>query len=97
MAEKGRKVEQLKQTSPSDSLEATPNVSSPKKAPGQVGLWAPQTMDAIRKPQKESRVDTGERVLGGVSTPKVSEQTYDVYNPIRKVTPPVKKKTEEEQ
>jgi len=95
MAEKGRKVGELKQTNPSNSLEPVKGLDSTRKAPGQVGLWAPGTMDAIRKPPKESRVDTGERVFGGVSAPKVSDQTYDVHNPIRKVNPPAKKKKDE--
>lgn len=99
MAEKegkkeGKQVSQLKQTNPSNSLEAKKGLDSSRKAPGQVGLWAPNTMDAIRKPPKESRVDTGERVFGGVSSPQISDQTYDVHAPIRKVNPPTKKKDE---
>ncbi len=91
-AEKGRKVGELKQTNPSNSMEPVKSLESVTKQPGQVGLWAPNNIDAIRKPPKEARVDTGERVFGGVCAPKVSDQTYDCYNPVRKVDPPKKKK-----
>ena len=89
---KGRKVEELRQSTESNSLEASKDMDSFKKAPGQVGLHAPQTLDAVRRAKAEDRVDTGKRVFGGVSAPKVADQTYDCYNPIRKVDPPKKKK-----
>lgn len=92
---KGKKVEELIQKNPSNSLEPVKTVDSIKKAPGQVGLAAPQSLDAIRRPKPEERVDKGERVFAGVAKPTISDQTYDLYNPIRKVDPPKKQKKDE--
>ncbi|NUM33923.1 MAG: hypothetical protein HUU50_05235 [Candidatus Brocadiae bacterium] len=92
---KGKKVEELVQTNESNSLEAAKSIGSSKKAPGQVGLSAPHTLDAIRRPKPEERVDKGERVFAGVAKPKIADQTYDCYNPIRKVDAPKKAKKEE--
>ena len=92
---KGRKVDQLFQSTESNSLEATKDMDTFKKAPGQVGLHAPHNIDAVRRAKAEDRVDTGKRVFGGVSAPKVADQTYDCYSPIRKVDPPKKRKEEE--
>ena len=92
---KGKKVEELVQKNESNSLEAAKSIGSNQKAPGQVGLSAPHTLDAIRRPKAEERVDKGERVFAGVAKPKIVDQTYDCYNPIRKVDPPKKTKKEE--
>lgn len=95
MAEKGRKVEELQKTNPTNSLEAVnKGIQNPQKKPGQVGLWDQHSMDGIRKPPREERVDKGDRVFGGVSSPKVIDQTNDLYSPLRKVNPPAKKKEE---
>ena len=85
MAEKkkGVKVDGLKQQGTND-LNVHKNVSGHGKAPGQVGLAAPHSLDGIRKPRAEQRVDTGKRTFGGVSAPKVSDQTYDLYNTKKK-------------
>ena len=85
MAEKkkGVQVSGLKQKGTSD-LEVSPKVSGHGKAAGQVGLAGPHSLDAIRKPRSDQRVDNGQRVFGGISAPKVSEQTYDLYNTKKK-------------
>jgi hypothetical protein len=80
-AEKGKKVSQLKQSTESNSLEAGKNLEGFAKAPGQTGLAAPHSLDAIRKPKPDQRVDKGERVFGGVSEPKRVDQTDDLYVP----------------
>lgn len=80
---KSAKVPGLKEKA-SDDLNVHKNVSGHKKAPGQVGLAAPHTLDAIRKPKSEQRMDTGKRDFGGVSAPQVSDQTYDLYNTPKK-------------
>ncbi len=92
---KGKKVEELIQKNESNSLEPAKSIDSIKKAPGQVGLSAPHTLDAIRRPKPEERVDKGERVFAGVAKPKIADQTYEVYKPLRKVEPPKKAKKEE--
>jgi hypothetical protein len=93
-SKKGKKVPELKQSTESNSLEPVKGLESYQKQPGQVGIHKPGSLDAIRRPKPEERVDTGERVFGGVTEPKVAEQTYDCYNPIRKVDPPKKKEKE---
>ena len=85
---KGKKVNQLRQQNNTNSLEAAgKDIEGFKKQPGQVGLHAPHNIDAIRRAKAENRKDTGERVFGGVSQPKVSDQTYDLYKPLRKNSP----------
>lgn len=81
---KGKKVSQLHESTGSNSLETGKMVEGHAKAPGQVGLHAPNTADAVRRAKAENRKDTGDRAFGGISPPRVSEQTYDCYNPIRK-------------
>lgn len=80
---KGKQVPQLKQTNLSDSLEPNKSLEGFDKKPGQVGIHAPDSLDAIRKPKPEER-ETGKPYFGGVSEPKVSEQTFDCYQPIKK-------------
>lgn len=89
---KGKKVPELHEES-TDALDNVRKVSGSRKAPGQVGLHAPDSIDAIRRPKKENRKDSGRREFGGVSAPQVSDQTYDCYKPLRKVNPPKKKKS----
>lgn len=89
---KGKKVSELKQSTGNNSLEPTKGVEGFAKAPGQTGLYGPQSIDAVRRPKPEQRVDKGERVFGGVSEPKVVDQTNDLYTPPGKgkSTPPKK-------
>ena len=89
---KGKKVSQLKQATNSNSLEPAKAVEGFAKVPGQTGPYAPNTLDAIRKPKPEQRVDKGERIFGGVSEPKQVDQTNDLYTAKGKSVP--KKKQE---
>jgi hypothetical protein len=81
---KGKQVPQLKQSTNSNSLEATKSVEGFAKTPGQTGLYAPNTIDAVRRAKPEDRVDKGERVFGGVSEPKQVDLTNDLYVPPKK-------------
>lgn len=81
---KGRRVPQLRRASASNSLEGTKTVAGFSKAPGQTGLHAPHSLDAVRKPKPEQRTKQPP-TIGGVSQPRVSEQTYDCYKPVRRV------------
>lgn len=64
----------------SGDLNVHKNIGGHGKAPGQVGISDPHSLDGIRKPRADQREDTGQRSFGGVSAPKVSDQTYDLYN-----------------
>lgn len=86
-----KKEKQVKQETANNSLETNKFIDNFPKAPGQTGLHAPNSLDAVRKPPIEQR-SSGEPFFGGVSEPKVSEQTYDCYKPINKTKPPAKKK-----
>jgi hypothetical protein len=81
---KGRKVPQLRKTSASNSLDVTKFVAGFSKSPGQTGLHAPQSLDAIRKPSPGQR-QKGAAMIGGISKPRVADQTYDCYKPSRRV------------
>lgn len=87
---KGKKVPELKKATNSNSLEATKSVDGFAKAPGQTGLYGPQSLDAVRKPRPEQRVDKGERIFGGVSEPKRVDQSEDLYAPSPKSKSPKK-------
>lgn len=89
MAKQGKKVPELKSPA-SNSLEPVKSIEGYTKVPGQTGLHPPESLDAIRKPKPEQRKE-GEPYFGGVSEPKVSEQTYDCYDPPKK-TPAKRKK-----
>ena len=89
---KGRQVSQLYQAVEDNSLEPTKGLDSIKKAPGQVGLHNQHSIDGIRRAKPEDRIDKGEKIFVDISMPKIAEQTYDCYNPIRKVSAPKKKK-----
>ena len=89
---KGKRVAELIQTVENNSLEPTKSLDSIKKAPGQVGLHNQHSVDGIRRAKPEDRVDKGEKIFINASTPKIADQTYDRYNPIRKVTVPKKRK-----
>ena len=91
-SKKGRKVPQLKRSSGGNSLEPVKNLDGYKKKPGQTGLHAPDSIDAIRKPRPDQRKETGEPFFGGVSEARISEQTYDCYKPIKKTNASKKKK-----
>lgn len=90
-SKKGKKVPQLKQGSGGGSLEPVKSIEGHPKVPGQTGLHPPDSLNAIRKPKPEQRKE-GTPYFGGVTEPKVAEQTYDCYNPIPKKTPKSKKK-----
>lgn len=92
-SKKGKKVPELKQSTKNNSLEPVKLIDGSTKAPGQTGLHAPDTLDAIRKPKPDQRQD-GKPFFGGVSEPKVAEQTYDCYKPSTKSAPKAKKKKE---
>lgn len=77
MSTSGKKSSSPKKTS--DSLKPKGSISGHKKAPGQTGLAAPGSIDALRKPSRDQRT-TGKPFVAGVSEPVVSDQTYDLYN-----------------
>ncbi len=76
MSTSGKKSSSSKKTS--NSLKPT-SISGHKKVPGQTGLAAPGSIDALRKPSRDQRT-SGKPFVAGVSEPVVSDQTYDLYN-----------------
>lgn len=81
-------------------LEPPKTIEGFPKAPGQTGLHAPRSIDAIRRPRPEERVDKGDRYFGGVSEAKRVDQASDLYNPSSKTkadSAPKKKPPEEEE
>lgn len=82
---KGKRAPHSKKAVANGPLDAIQKISAHSKAPGQVGLHAPQSLDAIRRANPEQRKKSqSEPVFGGKAGFQVSPQTYDCYKPAHK-------------